>query len=80
MTVAIGLLCSDGVLVASDSMGSSGRAAAPIVKVHAMESASTVWTYAGLLFMGQQVEEVLADPSLDRAGVTPRCSRPYRRG
>ncbi len=71
MTVAIGLVCSDGVLVASDSMGSSGRVAAPIVKVHAMTGAPTVWTYAGSLFMGQQVEEVLADPALDKPGVPP---------
>jgi len=71
VTVAIGLVCSDGVLVASDSMGSTGRVAAPIVKVHAMTAAPTVWTYAGSLFMGQQVEEVLSDPTLDKPGVPP---------
>jgi ATP-dependent protease HslVU (ClpYQ) peptidase subunit len=60
MTVAIGLVCSDGVLVASDSMGSSGRLAAPIRKVQALEDAPAVWTYAGSLFMGQAIEAALA--------------------
>lgn len=71
MTVAIGLVCSDGVLVASDSMGSSGRVAAPIRKVHALKQAPAVWTYAGSLFMGQTIEAALAAPEVDRREASP---------
>jgi hypothetical protein len=61
VTVAIGMICSDGVLVASDSMGSSGRIATTMDKVHSMSSRASVWTYAGSTFVGQRVEAALAD-------------------
>ena len=56
MTIAIGLVCSDGVLVASDSMGSAGKTAQSRVKVYASPTAPTVWTYAGSQYMSQQIE------------------------
>ena len=44
MTVALGLVCSDGVLVASDSMASNGRVASAAIKVHRLDKRPIVWT------------------------------------
>lgn len=51
MTVALGLVCSDGVLVASDSMASDGPVASNAVKVHAFEHQPIVWTASGSVFV-----------------------------
>jgi 20S proteasome alpha/beta subunit len=59
MTVAIGLVCSDGVIVASDSMASSGNTARPICKVFAVPELGVVWTAAGAVFVIEEVEAVV---------------------
>jgi 20S proteasome alpha/beta subunit len=55
MTVAIALVCEDGALLASDSMGTSGALASMMTKMHACSSVPLVWTWAGSLYLGQQV-------------------------
>lgn len=57
MTVAIALKCSDGVLVASDSMASQKRIASSADKVFAFQNQPIVWTASGSLFV---IEEVAA--------------------
>lgn len=59
MTVAIALVCEDGVLLASDSMGASGSLASPVTKVYSCGTFPVAWTYAGTLYMGQQVGRAL---------------------
>jgi proteasome beta subunit len=59
MTVAIGLVCADGVIVASDSMGSDGPIARPVQKVHTIPSASAIWTSSGLVYVSEEVENAI---------------------
>lgn len=61
LTVAIGLVCSDGVLVASDSMGSSGKTAQSRIKVHASEVSPTIWTYSGSQYTQQCIERAIEE-------------------
>ena len=56
MTVAIGMVCSDGVLVASDSQATSGQIASPGNKVKIVDGASAVWTAAGSVYVIEEVE------------------------
>jgi 20S proteasome alpha/beta subunit len=55
VTVALGLVCKDGVLVASDSMASSGPLAAPTIKVRAMDRLPMVWTAAGSVYVADEI-------------------------
>lgn len=59
MTVAIGLVCRNGVLVASDSMGSNNQVASPSIKVHTFAENPVVWTAAGSVYVMEEVEAVL---------------------
>jgi 20S proteasome alpha/beta subunit len=59
MTVAIGLVCSDGVLVAADSMASMGHTAAFVSKVHSFPSASLVWVGSGSVYVLEEIEAAL---------------------
>lgn len=58
MTVALGLICTDGVLVASDSMGTGEGFAAQAVKVHTFGRCPAVWTGSGSVFVMEEVMEV----------------------
>lgn len=55
MTVAIGLVCSDGVVVASDSMSTSGGIARKGPKVHALSNLPIVWTASGSVYVIEDV-------------------------
>jgi len=59
MTVAIGLVCSDGVIVASDSMASSGSTAREVCKVFAMPGLHMVWTASGAVYVIEEFEQAL---------------------
>ncbi len=61
MTVALGLVCSDGVLVASDSMASNGPVASSSVKVHRFADQPIVWTASGSVFVIEEVGQQLAN-------------------
>lgn len=58
MTVAIAVVCSDGVIVAADSMSSDGAIAARSQKVHVASELPLVWTAAGSQYA---IEEVSAE-------------------
>jgi proteasome beta subunit len=60
MTVALGLVCCDGVLVASDSMASNGRVASAAVKVHSLAKWPIVWTASGSVFVIEEVANQLS--------------------
>jgi proteasome beta subunit len=60
MTVALGLICSDGVLVASDSMGTNGPVASHAVKVHCFAHQPIVWTASGSVFVIEEAAHQLA--------------------
>lgn len=57
MTVALGLVCSDGVIVASDSQGTAGNVAVHSNKVHLIDKAAAVWTAAGNTYVIEEVEQ-----------------------
>lgn len=78
MTVAIGLVCADGVLVASDSMGSNANIAAHSVKVRAMSHLPMIWTAAGSQYVAEEVEAALAglDVLNEKGSVSPTFSKP----
>jgi len=66
MTVALGLVCSDGVLVASDSMGTSDPVANVARKVRVFGRTPAVWTAAGSVFVIEEVEAELQ--RIDQSG------------
>jgi 20S proteasome alpha/beta subunit len=59
VTVIIGLTCTDGVLLASDSMGSSGKIATAVQKARIMNGHPIVWGMSGSSFMIQQTERAV---------------------
>jgi 20S proteasome alpha/beta subunit len=61
MTVALGLLCSDGVLVASDSMASNGLVASNAIKVHRFAQQPMVWTASGSVFVIEEAAQQLGE-------------------
>lgn len=79
MTVAVGLVCSDGVLVASDSMASDGMVASNSVKVRKFEHQPVVWTASGSVYvieeaaheLGGLEQQILADPAAVAAFAQP---------
>jgi 20S proteasome alpha/beta subunit len=60
MTVALALICSDGVLVASDSMASNGPVASTAVKVRRLMQ-PIVWTASGSVFVIEEAAQQLAN-------------------
>jgi 20S proteasome alpha/beta subunit len=60
MTVAIGLVCNDGVLVASDSMAADPHTAHNVTKVFKLDCCPVVWTAAGSVYVIEEVENALA--------------------
>jgi 20S proteasome alpha/beta subunit len=72
MTVALGLVCSDGVLVAADSMGSDGPIASVSQKVRAFENIPGIWTASGAVYVMEEVTLGLRE--LDNEGSTPPLS------
>jgi len=60
MTVAIGLVCDDGVLVASDSMASDERTAHNVAKVFKLDCCPVVWTASGSVYVIEEVQIALA--------------------
>src|SRR5665213_4095398 len=79
MTVAIGLVCSDGVVVASDSMASMGTTARPICKVFAQPELQMVWTASGSVYVIEEVAQVIAD-SVKVSNVKASCHAPDPNG
>lgn len=72
MTIALGLVCSDGVLVASDSMGHSGPIATRVEKARALTGSSVVWAVSGSTFTTQRIEESISKNDRRRSlKVTP---------
>jgi 20S proteasome alpha/beta subunit len=59
MTVALSLVCSDGVLVASDSMASNGPIATASIKVHRFDALPIVWTASGSVYVIEEAEAAL---------------------
>ena len=73
MTVAIAMACLDGVLVASDSMGSSGTIATEMQKVRALTTRPIVWVASGSAYVGQRIEQAIELDDVDSgSGETPR--------
>lgn len=66
MTVAVALVCEDGSLLASDSMGTSGLLATTLTKVHSCGSFPLAWTWAGSSYVGQQVGRALNEAARNR--------------
>lgn len=60
MTVAVGMVCSDGVVIATDSQATSGEIAQPVVKARTIRGAPTVWCGAGMQYVIEEVEAALA--------------------
>lgn len=60
MTVAIGLVCQDGVLVASDSMASDPPTAHKVTKVFSLAHCPVVWTASGSVYVIEEVQRALA--------------------
>ena len=56
MTVAIGLVCGDAVLVAADSKATDVGTAHNAQKVHVLEGCSVIWTAAGPKYVMEEVE------------------------
>ena len=79
MTVAIGVVCSDGVVVASDSMASAGPTARNVVKVHAVPQLGLVWTGAGSVYLMEEVETAMNELAKDNA-VQAVCKEPSTAG
>jgi proteasome beta subunit len=57
VTVAIGLVCKDGVIVASDSMATTAQqTAVETVKVQAFSNNPVIWTSSGSVYVKEEVE------------------------
>lgn len=59
MTVALGLACEDGVVVASDSMSSSGRVARRGPKVNVIPGLRLAWTASGSQYVIEEASSAL---------------------
>lgn len=60
MTVAVALICSDGALLASDSMGTSGTLASNVTKIRSCPGLPLAWTWAGSSYLGQEAGRALS--------------------
>lgn len=70
MTVAIAICTKNAVVLASDSMGSSGEIASSVVKVRSESKLSLSWATAGTDFLTQTVEASIR--ALDDTSLTPQ--------
>jgi 20S proteasome alpha/beta subunit len=61
MTVAVGLVCSDGVVLASDSMVSTGQIATNGQKVFSLSQIPVIWAGAGDLYTIGQFEAAMTE-------------------
>lgn len=71
MTVAIGIVCTDGVLVASDSMGSDQQTASFSKKVHAFDRSPVIWTASGSQYVVEEVTEAFQGIDSSGNGAAP---------
>ena len=75
MTIAVGLVCSDGVIIASDSMASSGNVAVHADKVYRLDHLPVVWSASGSVYVIEEVEQHLRlgvdGPAGDGSGEGP---------
>jgi 20S proteasome alpha/beta subunit len=79
MTVAIGLVCNDGVLVASDSMASDPQTAHDATKVFKLDCCPVVWTAARSVYVIEEVQNALAGidhPNANTGGPPQMFGRP----
>lgn len=79
MTVAIGLACADGVVVASDSMSASGGIARHGQKVNALTNLPVVWTASGSVYVVEEVAvslKELDDEAAKQAAVRAAFMKP----
>ncbi|GAA1562469.1 hypothetical protein GCM10009789_14570 [Kribbella sancticallisti] len=74
MTVAVGLVCSDGVLVASDSMATGEGVAAHSIKVRQFGRSPIIWTAAGSVFVMEEVTTVLEKEDLAGTPEAPKAA------
>lgn len=75
MTVALGLVCKDGVLVAADSMATGEGFAAPGVKVHTFGRSPAIWTASGSVFVMEEVTKVIEQA--DASGTPEKPATTY---
>lgn len=61
MTIAVALLASDGVVLASDSMASDRTIASVQQKVRVCAPLPLAWAFAGSVYLGQAVRRVMDD-------------------
>lgn len=75
MTVALGLVCNDGVLIATDSMGSDGPVASESKKVRQLAPFPAVWTASGSVFVMEEVQREVFDDLKKRQNQHSRSFR-----
>jgi 20S proteasome alpha/beta subunit len=61
VTIAVALLASDGVVLASDSMGSDVTIASTQQKVRVCAPLPLAWAFAGSVYLGQAVRRAMDD-------------------
>ncbi|WP_373695166.1 hypothetical protein [Actinomycetospora aeridis] len=72
MTVAVGIVYSRGVVIASDSMGSSGTVASRVDKAKAMSNHPIVWAMSGSRYVIQEASRFVEKYDSDgRSRATP---------
>ena len=79
MTVAIGLVCSDGVVVASDSLasgGSQGWVASKATKVFKAPRLPLIWTASGSVHMIEEVATTIREMDAEIYGIGRNDSLP----
>lgn len=59
MTIAVAFTCTDGAVVASDSMGASGRHATRVQKIHRLNTSSILWVTSGTEYLTQTIRETI---------------------
>lgn len=74
MTVALGLVCLDGVLVASDSMATGQGFASTSIIVRTFKRIPAIWTAAGSVFVMEEVASSVGPGHRGRGWVSSRAS------
>jgi ATP-dependent protease HslVU (ClpYQ) peptidase subunit len=59
MTIIVGLPCTDGVLLGTDSMASAGRIASEVEKARTLKHHPIIWGMSGSAFMIQQTQTAI---------------------
>lgn len=75
MTIAVALLAADGVVLASDSMGSDVSIATTQQKVRVCGTLPLAWAFAGDVYLGQAVRRVLDQLAADTPPGWDRLTR-----